>query len=45
MHQSFNLLLWGNRATSQHAHWLSCAMKGESIPPTERSLPGKKMLF
>lgn len=42
MHQNFNLLLWGNGEASQHAHWLSYAMKGESIHPTERSLPGKK---
>lgn len=42
MHQNFNLLLWGNRETSQHVPWLSYALKGESVLPTERSLPGKK---
>lgn len=42
MLQNFNLLLWGNRETWQHGHWPSCALKGESVLPTERSLPGKK---
>lgn len=43
MHQNFNLLLWVNGEPSQHAYWLSCAVRVESSSPHwEVTFKGKK---